>query len=337
MAESSIFWTTGGAGDGASPYTMSQIFDWLRRTFTKGAANQGVLLGYGGDLAVSGTSSPVSVAAGAAYVYGIPYENTAALTVAIPTPAASTRVDRIVLRANWAAQTVRITRIAGTEGAGAPALTQNPGTSYDIPLAQVSITTGGVITVADEREFAEFATVLEPAGTIKAFAGPSAPTGYLLCDGSAVSRSTYARLFAAIGTTWGAGDGSTTFNVPDLRGRVPLGKDNMGGVSANRVTATEADNIGQGAGEENHTLSVAEIPAHVHGAAGAHSHTPVNGGSFLSNAGSPDITADASGGGAFRANATTNTEPAHMHGSVGGDGAHNNMPPYATVNWIIKT
>jgi microcystin-dependent protein len=57
-----------------------------------------------------------------------------------------------------------------------------------------------------------------PAGVIMAFAGAAAPTGFLTCNGSAVSRTTYATLFAAIGTTWGSGDGSTTFNVPDLRG-----------------------------------------------------------------------------------------------------------------------
>jgi hypothetical protein len=152
MAEFSLFWTTGGAGDGTSTYTMVQLIDWLRRTFHSGA-NQGVLKGYANGLAVSGVATPVSIATGAAYVYGYPYENGAVVTVAIPTPGGATRIDRIVLRAGWAAQTVRITRIAGVEGGGAPAMTQTPATTYDIPLAQVSITTGGVITVTDEREY----------------------------------------------------------------------------------------------------------------------------------------------------------------------------------------
>ena len=63
-----------------------------------------------------------------------------------------------------------------------------------------------------------------PAGTIMSYGGASAPTGYLLCDSSAISRTTYARLFAVISTTFGVGDGSTTFNLPDLRDKVPLGK-----------------------------------------------------------------------------------------------------------------
>jgi microcystin-dependent protein len=74
-----------------------------------------------------------------------------------------------------------------------------------------------------------------PAGTIVAFAGATAPPGWLLCDGSAVSRAMYASLFAAIATTYGAGDGSTTFNLPDLRGRTAVGRDDLGGVAANRI------------------------------------------------------------------------------------------------------
>ena len=156
MAESSIFWATTGTGDGgAGGYSAAQLFDLFRGLFTGGSANAGgVAPDYLNKLAVSGTSSPVSVATGVAVVYGIPYFNTAATTIAIPTPSTATRIDRIVLRASWSAQTVRITRIAGTEGAGsAPAMTQSAGTTWDIPLANVSITTGGVITVTDAREF----------------------------------------------------------------------------------------------------------------------------------------------------------------------------------------
>lgn len=74
------------------------------------------------------------------------------------------------------------------------------------------------------------------AGIVVPFAGASAPDGFLLCSGSAVSRSTYSRLFSVIGTTFGVGDGSTTFNLPDMRGRAAAGKDNMGGTSAGRLT-----------------------------------------------------------------------------------------------------
>lgn len=157
MSEFSLFWTTGATGDGASPYTMPQLTAWLRRTFTAGAAGEGIL-GGSGSLAVSGVASPVSVAVGGASVYGYPYETDTVVAVAIPTPVSATRIDRIVLRADWTAQTVRVTRVAGAEGGAAPSLTQTPGATYDIPLAQVSITTGGVITITDERVFCHFAT-----------------------------------------------------------------------------------------------------------------------------------------------------------------------------------
>ncbi len=166
MAEFSMFWTTGTTGDGANPYTMAQVTAWLRRTLTPGQANGGVLRGHGNGLAVTGSSSPVSVATGGAVVYGYPYENDAAVAVAIPTPAGAARIDRIVLRASWAAQTVRITRVAGTEGGGAPALTQTPGSTYDIPLAQVSITPAGAITITDERVFCVFGTSVPAANIV---------------------------------------------------------------------------------------------------------------------------------------------------------------------------
>lgn len=75
-------------------------------------------------------------------------------------------------------------------------------------------------------------------GTVLPFAGSAAPDGWILCYGQAVSRTAYANLFAVIGTTFGTGDGSTTFNLPDLRGRIAAGKDNMGGSAAGRLTVT---------------------------------------------------------------------------------------------------
>lgn len=154
MAEKSILWTTGATGDGATEYTQAELIRWLRQSFLGDNTDEGVCKNYENELEVTGTSTPVAVNTGAAYVYGFPYWNTASVDVAIPTPSGNTRIDRVVLRANWTAQTVRITRIAGTEGSGTPpALTQTDGTTWEISLAQVSITTGGVITVTDERVF----------------------------------------------------------------------------------------------------------------------------------------------------------------------------------------
>ncbi len=144
------------------------------------------------------------------------------------------------------------------------------------------------------------------------FAGSAAPSGWLLCDGAAVSRTQYAALFAVIGTTYGAGDGSTTFNLPDLRGRVPVGLDNMGGASANRVTAAQADSLGGAMGEETHVLTIAEMPSHSHSVA---------------------RTAQA-GGTTFASYLYTGSGV--NSGLAGGDQPHNNMQPSLFINWIIK-
>lgn len=101
-----------------------------------------------------------------------------------------------------------------------------------------------------------------PIGSIIDFGTTTPPTGYLGCDGSAVSRTTYASLFAVISTTWGVGDGSTTFNLPDLRRRTTIGK---GGTGTGEI-GNAVGNIG---GEESHTMVVGEIATHNHNGTGS--------------------------------------------------------------------
>jgi hypothetical protein len=164
MAEKSIFWTTGSTGDGASPYTQTDLIDFFRDMFVGEAfASECVLPGILGEFAVTPGSGKVTVAAGGAYLFGYPYVSTAGVDVTIPTPSANTRIDRVILRADWEARTVRIVRIAGVEGVDAPSIVQVAGTVYDVPLAQVSVTTGGAITITDQRGFVHFSTLV---GTI---------------------------------------------------------------------------------------------------------------------------------------------------------------------------
>ncbi len=156
------------------------------------------------------------------------------------------------------------------------------------------------------------ALAIVPAGTISAFAGSTAPTGWLLCDGSAVNRTTYAALFAIIGTTYGAGDGSTTFNLPNLKGRVSVGLD---------ATQVEFDVLGKTGGAKTHTLTVTEMPSHRH--AGYGNGTGSSGGRIDDLYGSGDRDGTTRDGG-FLAN-------------TGGDGAHNNLQPFIVLNYIIKS
>ena len=149
MTEISRPWGGITLGD-AGPYSESQ-WHQVWRSLSGHSVNAGVLTNQLNELAVTGVATPVSVATGRAMVHGAWYQSDAVVTVAVPTPAVSTRVDLIVLQKDWITQTVRIARHAGTEGAGAPALTQSDTVLWEIPLAQASITTGGTITVTDTR------------------------------------------------------------------------------------------------------------------------------------------------------------------------------------------
>jgi microcystin-dependent protein len=174
---------------------------------------------------------------------------------------------------------------------------------------------------------ADALAALVPAGTVIQSARVSAPAGYLLCEGQAVSRSTYASLFDAIGTTYGSGDGSSTFNLPNLQGRVPVGK-NSGTFST----------LGATGGAETHTLTVDQIPSHNHGGStnttGAHTHVVNNQNTqqFVTAAGSTYGLITSQTGGA------TGSAGNHSHtiSSQGGGQAHNNLQPYIVLNYMIK-
>lgn len=158
-----------------------------------------------------------------------------------------------------------------------------------------------------------------PPGTVTAFAGKTAPNGWLLCDGQSYSISTYRDLYNAIGTTYG-GYGQS-FQVPDLRGRFPVGKD----------TGTFATLGGKG-GEEKHTLTIQEMPAHQH---------PMNETVYMDaqvRSGQQLYVSDNSGGGRWLS--TKRHDNLNINdiasGATGGGQAHNNLPPYISLNYIIK-
>jgi len=154
MTEKSFYWANTAIGDGSlSPYDNDEFSDIWRKLFTADRAVQGHIDGYENSLEVSNPSgNTIRVNTGAALVDGKFYETTAVVDNSISTPAAATRKDRIVLRKSWASQTVRVAVLTGIEGGSIPSLTQTDGLTWEIPLATISITTGGAITVTDERE-----------------------------------------------------------------------------------------------------------------------------------------------------------------------------------------
>ena len=152
-----------------------------------------------------------------------------------------------------------------------------------------------------------------PVGAIIPYSGSTIPTNFLLADGSAVSRTTYSELFEAIGTTYGAGNGSTTFNLPNLKGKVPVGRDS---------NDTSFDVLGETGGEKTHQLTVNEMPSHAH-------DTPIHSGGSQGLLGFMGLTNGSS---------STTLSGGSTFGikNTGGSQAHNNLQPYITQNYIIK-
>jgi microcystin-dependent protein len=190
-----------------------------------------------------------------------------------------------------------------------------------------------------------------PVGVISAYAGSSAPSGWLLCAGQAVSRSTYSDLFEALSTTYGVGDGSTTFNLPDLRGRVAAGLDNMGGSAASRLTSTvltASNTLGATGGAQTHTLTEAQLASHTH-IQNSHSHPvsfdPIDARTTYSGTSAGDSTVFGQGdatvvptywafSNTYINGATVPTTATNQN--TGGGGAHTNTQPTLVLNYIIK-
>ena len=255
---------------------------------------------------------------------------------------------------------------------------------YEQPAQPASTNVGALWIDTDEAPpiWADY-----PAGAItgeiKAWPISTPPSGYLVCDGAAVSRSTYSTLFGVIGTAWGAGDGSTTFNLPDLRGKVPVGYDasqtefnavgKMGGAKTVTLAAAEmpvhshtVNSHSHGGGVHGHAFTQPTIsaithslvlPNHVHGGPGGINFSyyatvgPGRGGSdgsdmtYQLTTGNPttlpsiggSINTPTATGGQVGASTTIILPESPGTNNQGGGGAHNNLQPYATLLYIIKT
>lgn len=199
-----------------------------------------------------------------------------------------------------------------------------------LPYPTITEGEGAISADALQRNFDALAlalsdldsNVLADAGDVKMTARSSAPSGWLLCDGSAVSRTTYARLFTAISTTYGVGDGSTTFNLPDFRGRAPVG------VGNGDATGHTSHTLGTKYGEQTHTLTSAEsgVPAHTHppGASSAFMYR------VLSSSG-------LAGAGAAYGEMAAESAATGSNTAADASSAHENRGPRLTVNFVIKT
>ena len=220
-------------------------------------------------------------------------------------------------------------------------------TAEELNLLDGDTSVGSSITVADADGVvvndggtmksvpaSDFRTYIMPAGSVIPYAGTSAPTGFLFCDGSSVSRSTYAALFAVIGTEYGTPDDSSTFKLPDLRGRVVAGKDDMGGSSANRLTdqsgGLNGDTLGGTVGSETHTLTTAQLASHTHSFSDTDSITAMT---FLNDG----LGVNRGGSGQSSSINSISVSISGTTGSKGSVNAHNKVQPTVILQYIIRT
>lgn len=252
-------------------------------------------------------------------------------------PGSNSRIDLVGLRINDptaggnAGNTGTIVVTAGTVAAS-PVAPATPATT--LPLGYIAVASGQAsvqnANITDARYVAGIKCM---PGTMQFIATTFAPNGWLLCFGQAISRTTYARLFANIGTAYGVGDGSTTFNLPDLRGRIPVALDNMGGTDAGRTTM--ANTLGGTGGEEQHVLTTGELATHLHSVdppvfTDFYFGQAMQGGAGPYRGLGPDPT---------YTSATPNTVDiaAFNSGNAGSNIPHNNMQPYILLNGMIRT
>ncbi|WP_050025202.1 tail fiber protein [Verrucomicrobium sp. BvORR034] len=223
---------------------------------------------------------------------------------------------------------------ATTRGNAIPKRVGQLGVQIDNGSLWRSTSTGAGSWARQTAEAVEQATAIAtstvasylPPGCIVPYGGTAAPAGWLFCYGQAVSRSTYAALYAALGTTYGVGDGTSTFNLPDMRGRVAAGRDDMGGSAASRLTNAGTGNpgvngtvLGAAGGVDRHVLTVGQMPSHT--------HNITNGFSVYRNV-AP--LAFAPGSSLWGQTANLAIE------ATGGGESHPNVQPMMVLNYIVR-
>jgi microcystin-dependent protein len=288
---------------------------------------------------LSGTPTAPTAAAGTntTQIATTEFVRTEVSNLVASAPAALDTLDELAAAlgddANFATTTA--TAIGLKAPIDSPAFTGTP----TAPTASTELSNTQLATTEFVKQIAALFT---PSGSVISYAGASAPTGWLLCSGQTVSRTTYSSLFAAIGTTYGSGDGSTTFALPDLRGRVIAGVDNMGGSAASRLTSgvsgVDGAVLGAVGGNENPQLHTHTITG------GAHTHQ-VRGGSVYSANSTGDsfarsnTTGDVNFRSGFEATGSGygSSMATHTHSAANyGTGTAGNVQPTIVLNYIIK-
>jgi microcystin-dependent protein len=242
------------------------------------------------------------------------------------TDAAITKIVDAVKDASDSGAHLRIGKVTATQTDGARVQLDFTGDAWISCDRDVSAVVGdrvyalqqGSVLIVSGKIGAEAQSSGVPVGALTQYAGTSGavPGGWLLCEGQEVSRTDFAVLFSRLGTTYGGGNGSTTFNLPNLQNRVPVGVGSRG--------------RGATGGAETVTLSVAQMPSHNHGGVGDHTHGMGQGG------GDPQVQSGTGATVAGNGDQTSYGGGAHTHASDGSGQSHENMPPFVVMYFIIR-
>ena len=294
----------------------------------------------------AGANMSVDVGVGFAMVQGdsvtnqglfLAYNDAATNAVVTAAHATLPRIDRVCVRVRDAfhgdaANDISFQVVAGTATSGATLVNLNGAAAVPashLLLANVlvgaavsSITNANIANVAQQSGAASL-----PTGTEIELDSDTAPTGFLLLDGTAVSRTSYAALFNHYGTRHGTGDGSTTFNLPNRKGRVAVSKD---------AAQTEFDTLAETGGAKTHALTTAELAAHSHGVTDpGHFHQFVA--TFSTGAAGNNSAWEVASQGPGTAGNTFSATTGISTQNAGGGNAHNNLQPYYVINRFVKT
>ena len=205
-------------------------------------------------------------------------------------------------------------------------ITDTTATAGDVDSGKVFYAASGLRTVGTGNS-----SYAPQVGEIRIWTSATPPSKWKICNGNIISRETYSDLFAVIGTTYGGGDGSTNFAIPDFRGRFAVG------AGQSTAVGNTAHTLGQTDGEEKHVLSAHELASHGHSTTTSASAT--TSGKYKKNAqsGSNTNRVDSNGTSSTTGPYTTNVSVSVTVNAYGSNTAHNTMPPYTGINYIIYT
>lgn len=322
-------------GTSASAHSVGAVVEHCLDAYTVEQANRYVNLQTAkGDLVLHNGTTTAKLAVGANNTVFIA-DSSVSAGAKWATIGTSSLTDASVTAGKLATDSVETSKIVN--------LNVTTGKIADAAVTDVKLASNAVTTVKINDAAVTAAKLAAgvgiPTGVVSSYAGSSAPTGYLICDGAAYSRTDplYAALYAVIGTTYGSGNGTTTFNIPDLRTRVPVGYSMSDTDTDPTATNNALNSLGKTGGSKTHLLITSEMPQHSHTIAHTHIYE-IRGsvGTFANNATDLYMQGGSAVSSTYGSSRVPISQDTSSSGNAGSNAAHNILQPYIVLNYIIK-